>query len=112
MKRFLFALAVLGCTGAIAEAGTPVRSFLRCHRPGFVVRPFRPVPFTPPQAMPAAPMPLMTFSVPNPTVFGSPVFPVAERPLPSAIRGLTLLPGSFGGCGPSGCPKLPAGMPR
>ena len=111
MTRFLFALAVLGCTGAVADAGCPRRPlFPRVHaflhgQPS--PPPFAPIPATIPQAMPAfAPQaaPLM--------LFGSPVFPVMERPLPAAIRGLTLLPGSSGGCGPNGCPKLPAGMPR
>jgi hypothetical protein len=89
MKRiFLCAIAAVALSAGSLQAGCrqPLLPRLRAASQRLIVRPFVPVPQQAPQAMPTV----------TQAVFNR---------VSDTVRGLTLLPGSFGGCGPQGCPK-------
>lgn len=93
MKRILLSVAVLVSSAGVSQAGCPRQPlFPRLHNAGQRLfgrvspAPFVPIPSVIPQQMPA---------------FTEATF----NRVSNAVRGLTLLPGSFGGCGPGGCAK-------
>ena len=93
MKRILLAVAVVLGTASFSQAGCPRQPlFPRLHNAGQRLlgrvspAPFVPIPSVIPHQMPA-------------------FVPDTFNRVSNAVRGLTLLPGSFGGCGPGGCQK-------
>jgi hypothetical protein len=95
MKKYLATLFAVLAVSVTAQAG-PIRNVVRCvveNRPGIIFPKQTRSPYAPATCEQPAAFPVLAQAV-------EPV-----KALPAYIRNLTLLPGSFGGCGPFGCPK-------